>query len=102
MEHSWYDCLFKEYMKIVLFSEVVLLSPAVDFIHCIQKIKVWLFSFFKDMYMYISEDQEFKNFEDESLLFWKKTGIVYGDWYGGPNGDGTFIKWTKFTASEVN
>ena len=52
--------------------------------------------------MYISEDLEFKNFDDESSLFWKKTGIVYGDWYGGPNGDGTYNKWTTLTASEVN
>lgn len=51
--------------------------------------------------MYISEDQEFKDFNNELSLFWKKTGILYGDWYGGPNGDGTFTKWTQITASEV-
>ncbi|KAK6640179.1 hypothetical protein RUM44_011865 [Polyplax serrata] len=53
-----------------------------------------------DLYMYISEDQEFKDFNNELSLFWKKTGILYGDWYGGPNGDGTFTKWTQITASE--
>lgn len=51
--------------------------------------------------MYISEDKDFKNFDDNSSLFWKKTNVIYGDWYGGPNKDGSFTKSTKIVPSAV-
>jgi hypothetical protein len=29
--------------------------------------------------VYLSEDEEFESFSDESKLVWKETGIAYGD-----------------------
>ncbi|XP_060574557.1 putative lipid scramblase CLPTM1 [Ruditapes philippinarum] len=43
---------------------------------------------FMDMYVYVSENEEMKDF-DESELFWAKKGLIYGDWESGPNKDGT-------------
>ncbi|GBP41438.1 Cleft lip and palate transmembrane protein 1 homolog [Eumeta japonica] len=51
-----------------------------------------------DMYCYISEREFLKNFEDADLI-WKHTGLIYGDWYGGENGDGTFTYHTNITPS---
>jgi len=43
-----------------------------------------------DMYVYLSEDSKrIDNFINANLL-WKQGGLVYGDWYAGPNGDGTY------------
>lgn len=51
-----------------------------------------------DMYCYISEKDFLRNFEDGNLV-WKHTGIIYGDWYGGENGDGTFSHIVNITAT---
>ncbi|XP_037272495.1 putative lipid scramblase CLPTM1 [Rhipicephalus microplus] len=53
-----------------------------------------------DMYMYISEDSTFKSFDDPEALVWKEPGLVYGDWYGGPNGDSVYTKNMRFRPSE--
>ncbi|XP_053612199.1 putative lipid scramblase CLPTM1 [Plodia interpunctella] len=52
-----------------------------------------------DMYCYLTEKESFAIF-DSSKLVWKHTNMVYGDWYGGPNGDGTFTHSLNFKASE--
>ncbi|KAL0267380.1 UNVERIFIED_CONTAM: hypothetical protein PYX00_009669 [Menopon gallinae] len=54
---------------------------------------------FLDVYMYLSEAREFKSFNDMEALFWKKQGIMYGDWTGGPNGDGSYEHRTRFKPS---
>ncbi|XP_034826753.1 putative lipid scramblase CLPTM1 [Maniola hyperantus] len=53
-----------------------------------------------DMYSYISEKEFLKKFEDADLV-WKLPGLIYGDWAGGPNGDGTFMHTTSFVPSET-
>lgn len=53
-----------------------------------------------DMYCYISE-KEFLNNINELQFVWKQTDIVYGDWYGGPNGDGTYTFSTEITPSKA-
>ncbi|XP_045106786.1 cleft lip and palate transmembrane protein 1 homolog [Portunus trituberculatus] len=53
-----------------------------------------------DLYVYKSESEMFGDFNDDSALVWKKENLVYGDWTGGPNGDGTFTHSMTFTASE--
>lgn len=53
-----------------------------------------------DMYCYVSE-KEFYGNVDEADLIWKHTGIVYGDWFSGPNNDGTFTHSTTLTPSEA-
>ncbi|KAL4237426.1 Cleft lip and palate transmembrane protein 1 like protein [Mactra antiquata] len=45
---------------------------------------------FMDMYVYIHESMEMKDFSDK-YLFWSKKGLKYGDWESGPQGDGTHI-----------
>ena len=54
-----------------------------------------------DLYVFLSEDPEVVNFNDSSSLVWMKDGLVYGDWYSGPNGDGTYSYSTQFETSEV-
>ncbi|XP_063426507.1 putative lipid scramblase CLPTM1 [Mytilus trossulus] len=45
-----------------------------------------------DLYMYLSEQEAFSDFDNENALVWKKTGLMYGDWTSGPNGDGSYEK----------
>lgn len=54
-----------------------------------------------DMYMYLSEDFEFDDFNDTSKLIWFQDGLIYGDWYGGENGDGTFSQSVNFHPSKT-
>ncbi|XP_045479554.1 cleft lip and palate transmembrane protein 1 homolog isoform X1 [Harmonia axyridis] len=41
------------------------------------------------LHIYLDEKDVFTNFSSEKLL-WYKEGIEYGDWNGGPSGDGSF------------
>uniref|UniRef100_A0A1E1WNT2 Cleft lip and palate transmembrane protein 1 n=1 Tax=Pectinophora gossypiella TaxID=13191 RepID=A0A1E1WNT2_PECGO len=50
--------------------------------------------------MHMYQKRSFFGDFDNSSLIWKHAGIVYGDWYGGPNNDGTFNHFTKITPSE--
>lgn len=52
-----------------------------------------------DMHVYISEDFDFKKFNDPSSLVWFST-FTYGDWYSGKNNDGIYTKDIKIQASE--
>lgn len=54
-----------------------------------------------DLYVYKSEAESFSEFNDPSALVWMKEDLVYGDWTGGPNADGTFFHSMTFPASEV-
>jgi len=53
-----------------------------------------------DLYVYLSESEEFAAFKDVDSLIWTKTGLVYGDWYSGENEDGTYSFSTQFDASK--
>ncbi|XP_075224777.1 putative lipid scramblase CLPTM1 [Lycorma delicatula] len=52
-----------------------------------------------DMYVYLSEDENFSK-NNRSTLIWQKDGLIYGDWTGGPNNDGTYDFETKIEASK--
>lgn len=55
--------------------------------------------------MYISEDQDFnlgEALEQREEPFWFEEEILYGDWYGGPFGDGSYIKQSQIKLSEVS
>lgn len=52
-----------------------------------------------DMFVYLSEDYVFDDFSDTSKLIWHEEALVYGDWYGGFNGDGTFTHSVSFKPS---
>lgn len=42
-----------------------------------------------DLFVYISEDENFNDFSNQHKLFWHEEGLTYGDWYSGANGDGS-------------
>lgn len=52
-----------------------------------------------DMYCYVTEKEFLTNFEEANLV-WKHEGIIYGDWNGGENGDGTFTHQISLTPSK--
>jgi len=40
--------------------------------------------------VFISEESKpIRDFNNSKLL-WKQEGLIYGDWYSGPNGDGIY------------
>ena len=54
-----------------------------------------------DMYVYLSESEKFKEFNDSSLLYWNLNKIDYGNWYDGENNDGVFTYAGNFPLTEV-
>ncbi|CAH1792887.1 unnamed protein product [Owenia fusiformis] len=52
-----------------------------------------------DMYMFISEDEDLKSFDVEDA-WWVEEDLIYGDWTGGPFGDGSYVKKGQIEASE--
>lgn len=52
-----------------------------------------------DLHVYVSEDFDDIQFNGRNLV-WFQEGLSYGDWYGGPSGDGTFTQAATITASE--
>ena len=57
---------------------------------------------FQDLYVYISEDEVFTDFDNKAALFWQEDDLFYGDWTSGFNGDGSYEKFGKITLSEVS
>jgi len=53
-----------------------------------------------DLYVYLSESEEFHGFKDPSSLVWTKKGLVYGDWYSGNDADGCYSFSTSLPTSE--
>lgn len=52
-----------------------------------------------DLSVYLSESENFKRFDDQQSLIWFEEGLVYGDWYGGPNQDGSRVLEHTFVPS---
>lgn len=53
-----------------------------------------------DLYVYLSETQEFDGFQDDRALVWTQEGLVYGDWTSGADQDGCYAFSTSFPTSE--
>ncbi|XP_071439565.1 putative lipid scramblase CLPTM1 [Hetaerina americana] len=53
-----------------------------------------------DLYVYVSEDDVFKDFNNSESLVWTHQNLVYGDWTAGPDGDGIYTHTTTIKASE--
>ena len=53
------------------------------------------------MYVYISDNERFSDFDDKNALFWVEDELQYGDWTSGLAGDGTYQKNSQITVSEV-
>ena len=51
--------------------------------------------------MFISEKEKFSEFSNKAALFWLEEDLQYGDWFGGPSGDGSFSKSGQIEISEV-
>ncbi|KAF6773269.1 hypothetical protein AHF37_07330 [Paragonimus kellicotti] len=45
-----------------------------------------------EMYAFLSEGPTFDAFNDSRALFWHQPDLIYGDWTGGPHGDGSYTK----------
>lgn len=52
-----------------------------------------------DMYVYISDDVNFKDFGRSDALVWRKDDLVYNDWKSGPTQDGIYTHSTRIKAS---
>lgn len=53
-----------------------------------------------DLHIYLSESENFKQFDDPRTLVWLEQGLIYGDWYSGSDKDGSRIKSYKFMPSD--
>ena len=54
------------------------------------------------MYVYLSEDEFFTDFDNKKALFWLEEELSYGDWIGGDNKDGSFEMAGKIETPEVD
>ncbi|KAJ8311058.1 hypothetical protein KUTeg_011392 [Tegillarca granosa] len=54
-----------------------------------------------DLYIYVSEQEEFTDFKNPDALFWRQAHIEYGDWENGPNNDGSYTKYGKIITPEA-
>jgi len=54
-----------------------------------------------DLYVYLSEQAEFGDFDVPESLIWKKEGLTYGDWTMGENSDSIFEFSSQFAISEA-
>uniref|UniRef100_A0A1B6C3W8 Cleft lip and palate transmembrane protein 1 n=1 Tax=Clastoptera arizonana TaxID=38151 RepID=A0A1B6C3W8_9HEMI len=52
-----------------------------------------------DMYVFLTEDEILTSFDNNKII-WQKNELIYGDWTGGPNGDGTYEMELEFETSE--
>merc|ERR1719232_2518371 len=53
-----------------------------------------------DMYVYLSEQDDFNDFNMPDSLIWKKLGLKFGDWTDGENSDSVFEFSSQISASE--
>merc|ERR1719422_3030148 len=53
-----------------------------------------------DLYIYISEQEEFGEFNMPESLVWRKEGLKFGDWTQGPNTDSIFEFSTQLAVSD--
>uniref|UniRef100_A0A1W7RAS7 Cleft lip and palate transmembrane protein 1 n=1 Tax=Hadrurus spadix TaxID=141984 RepID=A0A1W7RAS7_9SCOR len=53
-----------------------------------------------DLYVYISEKEDFSEFNNSDLLKWYQPELIYGDWYGGPDNNGIYSMETEIAISE--
>lgn len=53
-----------------------------------------------DLYVYVSEDEDFKDFSNKDNIIWMKENLIYGDWSSGPLEDGTYTVKKSIQTSE--
>lgn len=57
--------------------------------------------FLQDLYIYLSENEVFTDFNNTEALFWYQQDLVYGDWTTGDSGDGCYEHYQELDLSEV-
>ena len=55
----------------------------------------------QELFVYVSEESHFTDFENKEKLVWHEKGLHYGNWTDGPNMDGSRTFKTVIQASEV-
>ncbi|KAG5837227.1 hypothetical protein ANANG_G00237080 [Anguilla anguilla] len=53
-----------------------------------------------DLYVYITQDEHFSEFNDTEGLFWYQRDLVYGDWVTGDNQDGCYEQYQEMDIPE--
>lgn len=53
-----------------------------------------------DLYVYVSEDYNFADFNRPEFLVWQQMGLVYGDWTSGRDKDGIYSHSTQIPATQ--
>uniref|UniRef100_T1J5T4 Cleft lip and palate transmembrane protein 1 n=1 Tax=Strigamia maritima TaxID=126957 RepID=T1J5T4_STRMM len=53
-----------------------------------------------DMYVYLSEDEFFQDFNNSKALIWLQKDLLYGDWESGENKDGSYRNEMQVPASQ--
>ena len=53
-----------------------------------------------DLHVYLSEKENFRDFNDSNAMIWSEYGLIYGDWYSGHQGDGSRTITHKFKPSQ--
>lgn len=54
------------------------------------------------MYIYVSQEEVFSDFNNTEALFWFHRDLVYGDWGTGENGDGCYEHYKEMDIPEVH
>lgn len=57
--------------------------------------------FLQDLYVYVSQEEVFSDFNNTEHLFWFHRDMVYGDWTTGENGDGCYEQYKEMEIPEV-
>ena len=55
----------------------------------------------QDLYVYISQDEVFSDFNNTEALFWFHRDLIYGDWNMGEDGDGCYEHYRDLDIPEV-
>lgn len=53
-----------------------------------------------DLYVYVSQEEVFSDFNNTESLFWFHRDLVYGDWTTGENGDGCYEQYKEMEIPE--
>lgn len=56
----------------------------------------------QDLYVYLSQEEVFSDFNNTEALFWFHRDLVYGDWNTGENGDGCYEHYKEMDIPEVS
>lgn len=53
------------------------------------------------MYVFLSENPSYVDYDPKYGLIWEQNGLVYGDWSAGIYGDGSYTKEVEYFPNSV-